>query len=74
MFGLGLPVCVCMLNDSRLPASDDLVQGPTNGFSSSLLWREIDMFTQGAIIYMTLRTAGMDSIWLDLNRSWLENL
>lgn len=31
------------------------------------------MFTQGAIIYMTLRTAGMDLIWLDLNRSWLEN-
>lgn len=52
-------MCVCALNDSRLPASDDLVQDPTNGFSSSLLWREIDMFTQGAIIYMTLRTAGL---------------
>lgn len=32
MFGLGLPVCVCVLNDFRLPASDDLVRGPTNGF------------------------------------------
>lgn len=53
----------------RSLCSDDLVRGPTNGFSSSLLWREIDMFTQGAIIYMTLHTAGMDSIWLDLNRS-----
>lgn len=70
MFGLThFCQCVYVLNDSRLPASDDLVRGPTNGFSSSLLWREIDMFTQGTIIYMTLHTAGMDSIWLDLNRS-----